>query len=64
MAAIGSNRAYSKRELLDDAVDAVDGIGLGVTLVDLQCANPGRVVDCRVPIAPHRPASPHGSGFD
>lgn len=36
-----------KREALDDVVDKVDGAGLGVFLVDLECPHPGCVIDGR-----------------
>ena len=35
VAAVGSDGADAERELLDDVVDEVDGVRLGVALVDL-----------------------------
>ncbi len=57
VAAVGSNGSNAERELLDHIVDEVDRIGLGVALVDFQCANSRRIVDRRVLIAPDRPTS-------
>ncbi len=57
VAAVGSDGLDPEGELLDDVIDEVDGVGLGVTLVDLQRANSSRVVDRGVLVAPHRPTS-------
>ncbi len=59
VAAVCADGLDPERELLDDAfdvVDEIDGVGLGVTLVDLQCADPRRIVDRGVLVASHRAA--------
>ncbi len=56
VAAIGSDRLDSKRELLHDVIDKVDGVRLRVTLVDLQRPHPRRVIDGRVRVASNRRA--------
>ena len=48
MAVIGPDLTNAKRELLDDMIDEINGIGLGVFFVDFQCANAGCIVDCSV----------------
>ena len=45
MTVVGANFAYPKGEFFDDMVDEVDGIGLGVFLVDLKCSDPSRVIN-------------------
>ena len=57
VAAVGPNGSNTEWELLDPIVDEVDRIGLGVALVDFQCANPRRIVDRRLLRAPDRPTS-------
>jgi hypothetical protein len=52
--AIGSDGSYPKRELLHDVVDEVDGVGLRVASVDLECANSRGVVDGCVLVTSHR----------
>ena len=48
MAAIGSDGADSEREFLYYVIDKVDGIGLRVATIDLQCANSRRIINGRV----------------
>ena len=57
VAAIGADRLDPEWELLDHVIDEVDGVGLGVALVDLQCTNSRRIIDRRVLLAPNRTAS-------
>ena len=47
MTAVGLNRLNPKRELVDDVVDEVDGVGLAAA-VDLERANLCGVIDGRV----------------
>ena len=54
VAAVGSDGADPKRELLYHVVDEVDGTRLGVPAVDLQRPNARRVIDGRVLVAAHR----------
>jgi hypothetical protein len=56
VATVGSDRLDPERELVDDVVDEADCVGLCVTLVDLQCAYPRRIIDRGVLIPPYRPA--------
>jgi hypothetical protein len=42
----------SERELFNDIVDEVDGIGLGVTSIDLECPDAGRIIDGGVLVRP------------
>ena len=68
MAAIRAEGSDSKRELFHDVVDEVDGIGLRVALVDLECPNSRRVIDGRVLVAPygrslHPFQGPSAAGF-
>ena len=56
MTSIGSNGSYPKRELLDHIVDEVDGVGLRMAAVHLECANSRGVIDGRVLVTPHRRA--------
>jgi len=56
VAAVSSDGAYPERELRDDVVDEVDGVSLGMSAVDLECANSRGIVDRRVLISPHRRA--------
>ena len=51
VATIGADRANPKRKLLHDIVDEVDGVGLRVATVDLECSNSRGVVDGRVLVA-------------
>jgi len=57
VAAIGADRLDPEWELLDHVIDEVDGVGLGVALVDLQCPNACGVVDRRVRVASNCSAS-------
>ena len=52
--AIGGDGLDPERALLDPVTDEVDGVGLGVGLVDLQRPNACGVVDRRVLVASHR----------
>ena len=45
MAIVGSDFLDAERELFDDAVDEVDGAGLGMFLVDLERPHPCRIID-------------------
>jgi len=56
VAAVGLDRADSKRKLFDYVADEVDGVGLGVAAIHLERAYAGSVVDGRVLVAPHGPA--------
>lgn len=51
---IGSDRVDSEGELLDDVIDEVDGVRLGVAAIDLQGADTRSVIDGCVLIATHR----------
>lgn len=48
MTAIGTNRVDSEREFLDDMVNEIDRILLGMSLVYLQRSNTGCIVDSGV----------------
>ena len=37
-----------EREFLDDLVDKIDGIGLGMALVDFQSPHAGCIINCRI----------------
>lgn len=45
MSVIGANFPDTEREPVDDVIDEVYGIGLGMPVVDLESANAGRIVD-------------------
>ena len=45
MTTIGTNRVESKRVFLDDIIDEIDSIYLGMSPVDIQCFDPGCIVD-------------------
>ena len=45
---IGAHFANAEWELFDDVVNEVDRVCLGMLLVDLEGANSGCIVDCRV----------------
>ncbi len=53
MAVIGPDFLDAERELVDDIVNEVDGIGLGMSIVDLERANAGGVIDGGVLEPPH-----------
>lgn len=57
MAIIGSDFLNAEWKLVDDVVNEVDGIGLGVSAVDLERPDPGRIVDGGILEAPHGLAS-------
>jgi hypothetical protein len=57
VAAVRSYHLDPERKLFDDVVYEVDGVGLGVALVDLECPNACGIIDRRVLVAPHRTAS-------
>jgi hypothetical protein len=46
----------TEREALDDVVDEQDGIGLGMSIVDLECPHTGGIVDGGILIALDLPA--------
>ena len=48
MTAISTNCVESEREFLDDIVDEIDCILLGMPLVDLQCSDAGCIIDSGV----------------
>ena len=52
MPVVGSNFPDPERKLVDDMVDEVDRIGLGVAIIDLQGTNTGRIIDGCVLEAP------------
>jgi hypothetical protein len=56
MSAIGSDRVDPEGELLNDILDEVDGILLGVAPIDLQRANTGGVINGRILEAADLPA--------
>ena len=45
MAVVGTDRADTERKLSADVIDELDGVGLGVTAVDLQGSNARSVID-------------------
>jgi hypothetical protein len=47
MAVVGPDFFDAERERADDVVAEIDGVGLGVPVVDLEGADAGRVVDGR-----------------
>jgi len=57
VAAVRADRLDPERELLDHVIDEVDGVGLGVALVDLQRPNACGIIDRRVLVAPNWTAS-------
>ena len=57
VAAVRSYHLDPERKLFDDVVYGVDGVGLGVALVDLESPNACGVIDRRLLVAPHRTAS-------
>ena len=48
---VGPDRADTERKLSADVIDELDGVGLGVTPVDLQGSNTRGVIDSRVLVA-------------
>src|SRR5271169_2263018 len=52
VAIISSHLSDSKGELSDDVVDKSDRVGLSMTIVDLQRADTGRIIDGRVLVTP------------
>ena len=48
MAVISPDLTNAKRELFDDVIDEINGIGLCVFLIDFQGTYACRIVDCRV----------------
>ena len=48
MASIGLSRVYTKRELLDDMVDEINGIGLVVAIVYLHCSYACCIIHIRI----------------
>jgi hypothetical protein len=57
---VASVRSYHldpERKLFDDVVDEVDGIGLGVALIDLESPNAYRAIDRSVLVASYRTPS-------
>ncbi len=54
VATIGAYRANPEREFHHDVVDEVDGVGLRVATVDLECPNSRGVIDGGVLVAPNR----------
>ena len=53
MAAVRADRLDPGRELIDHGIDEVDRAGLSMARVDLQCADPRRIVDRGVLVASH-----------
>ena len=51
MSTIRSDGMNPKGELLDHVIDEIDRALLVMPLVDFECTNPGRIVDCRELIA-------------
>ena len=45
MTVIGADLADTERELIDDVIDEVDRVSLGMLLVDLERANAGGIVN-------------------
>ena len=47
MIVVCSDLANAKREAFDNLVDKIDGVGVSLFLVDLECPHPGGVIDGR-----------------
>ncbi len=48
MAIVGADLADAEREGGDRVIDELEGVGLGVPLVDLESTDAGGVIDCHV----------------
>ena len=48
MTVVGSNFPYAEWELVDDVIDKVDRVSLGMFFIDFKCTNAGGIVNGRI----------------